>query len=722
MRFEGRNLTVIGAYMYNYGEYPSLRHTAWATGLQFDRPYLAARMYEHNGIHCLMGLEYVLSPWVGASGVKLTSERKVWQGEPGTHWVNRHGRDLAAEGCSGMNFLHPRMADVFLDLVGEIYDRYQNLPGVEGLMNVTGWIWAPTFISDEVGYDDLTVGLFEKESGIRLGIDPPDPARFQKRYDRLMGQHRAAWLDWRALKLRAFNEHVAQRINRGKGKWMLFQYPITVACIDETSPFRKADASRSERDGFMAERFRSQSVPLDLYPGRSSIRLVPPLFEPVHTDDDHFRQGWNSNPGSREIVKKLDALFFQVSLNETPCNARAARRWLWDHVVSDAFLARGIEDNCMQPFVSIMTDFTPTVIFDAWMDCNMTSAHSAQTRRFCKAFYVTPEADFAPLPAAMAKGVIAQTAPKRGGAWLRLVNPSPYELSGVITVEATSVRDMVYDRILSGRPTGQGRSAEYAVSLLPNDIRLFEVQGKGATLACCFALPAEAARSLIQRAGWLQQSESFLRRVPADCLAGLRQAWTNADAFGVYRVLNDFEVARCVTSEAAARWQNELLADLAKSGTARINCACQEPYVDPRGNRWLPDQTFTGGDAYGNEMAAFAERGNLPIEGTDLDRVYQTEAYGDHIWYRIPVPNGRYNVRLHFAETYENNKQPGMRRIAVKVEGRLWDKKVDPFAMAGGFARPFVLTEKDVPVADGRIDIELTETVGINGIEIEIGN
>jgi hypothetical protein len=99
--------------------------------------------------------------------------------------------------------------------------------------------------------------------------------------------------------------------------------------------------------------------------------------------------------------------------------------------------------------------------------------------------------------------------------------------------------------------------------------------------------------------------------------------------------------------------------------------------------------------------------------------VYQTEVYGNNVSYRIPVPKGRYNVILHFAETYSKNKKPGARSIEFGVEQRKHDGKIDPFAMAGGFAKALVVKKENIPVYDGIIDIELTGNVVINGIEIE---
>ena len=141
--------------------------------------------------------------------------------------------------------------------------------------------------------------------------------------------------------------------------------------------------------------------------------------------------------------------------------------------------------------------------------------------------------------------------------------------------------------------------------------------------------------------------------------------------------------------------------------------------IDAKGRRWLPDQTWLDCGAYGNQDASFADRGSLPIAGTGAERVYQTEAYGDHVFYRIPVPKGVYNVHLHFAETYGPIQRPGVRLFSVRIKDHLWERKIDPYAEAGGFAKAVVRSEKALAVYDGLIVIELIGGVGIQGIEIE---
>jgi hypothetical protein len=212
-----------------------------------------------------------------------------------------------------------------------------------------------------------------------------------------------------------------------------------------------------------------------------------------------------------------------------------------------------------------------------------------------------------------------------------------------------------------------------------------------------------------------------LESIPGDLIALIFKALQDKDAFALRCLMDDFEakaaIANAENNRISIKNQKKLIADLEK-GRARIICATENEYKSPDGSRWLPDQKFTNVGTYGNEGANYADRGDLEIKGTDLDRVYQTEAYGARVFYRIPVPKGKYNVYIHFAETYIGVKMANMRRIGVKVENVVHPEKIDPFSLVG-WGNPYILKMENIPVYDGQIDIELTGGVGVNGIEIE---
>lgn len=143
----------------------------------------------------------------------------------------------------------------------------------------------------------------------------------------------------------------------------------------------------------------------------------------------------------------------------------------------------------------------------------------------------------------------------------------------------------------------------------------------------------------------------------------------------------------------------------------RIDAGATTNLTDSSGNVWLADQGFTGG-----EIVTRAD--DLQIAGTQDPAIYRTEHY-DMTAFSWPVPNGKYIVKLHFAETYEGITGAGERVFSFNVEGQQF-KDFDVWAKTGGGQRADVETV-NVEVTDGKIDITFTPGVQspeINGIEI----
>jgi hypothetical protein len=147
----------------------------------------------------------------------------------------------------------------------------------------------------------------------------------------------------------------------------------------------------------------------------------------------------------------------------------------------------------------------------------------------------------------------------------------------------------------------------------------------------------------------------------------------------------------------------------------RIRAGDTAPLTDSSGNVWLPAQGFADGEIV-------TRAGELPIANTKDPALYRSERYMMTA-FSCPLPNGKYTVKLHFAETYEEIKGPGQRVFSFNVEGKEF-KDFDVFAKAGGAQRAYIETV-NVEVADGKLDItfaEKTQSPEINGIEIIPGS
>jgi hypothetical protein len=143
----------------------------------------------------------------------------------------------------------------------------------------------------------------------------------------------------------------------------------------------------------------------------------------------------------------------------------------------------------------------------------------------------------------------------------------------------------------------------------------------------------------------------------------------------------------------------------------RIRAGNATAFKDSAGQTWLPGQGFAGGDTVDRAD-------DLRILNTPDPGLYRSEHY-DVTGFSCHVPNGKYQVKLHFAETYESIDGPGQRVFSVNVQGHEI-KDLDVFARAGGALRAYVETA-NVDVTDGTLKITFTPNVQspeINGLEI----
>lgn len=176
-------------------------------------------------------------------------------------------------------------------------------------------------------------------------------------------------------------------------------------------------------------------------------------------------------------------------------------------------------------------------------------------------------------------------------------------------------------------------------------------------------------------------------------------------------------VAGCEAPKKASPVQKQVIAAPSASSTTsaihssvRIKAGLSEPFTDSRGNIWLADQGFSGGDV--------VERADLVITNTTEPELYRSEHYSmdSFSW---PLANGNYVVKLHFCETYDGITGPGQRVFSFTVQGREF-KDFDVWAKAGGPLTAYIETVP-VEIKNGKLLITFTSNVEnpqINGIEI----
>lgn len=199
-----------------------------------------------------------------------------WIGPDGKTWNEvyraRQGR------APHYNVLHPRVQEKMLDVVREVTRRGASHPSFAGLslqLAPYGYAQLP---GPEWGLDDVTIAVFQRETGIRLPDD--GPTRFADRLERLSQlaadgrrEWRREWLEWRAARLGQFYRRVEAELQAAKpgaklylvGAELLTQGPLA-AELRPSLPQRMT----------MAEAMLQVGIDSRLLAERSSIVLVRP--------------------------------------------------------------------------------------------------------------------------------------------------------------------------------------------------------------------------------------------------------------------------------------------------------------------------------------------------------------------------------------------------------------------------------------------------------------
>ena len=146
----------------------------------------------------------------------------------------------------------------------------------------------------------------------------------------------------------------------------------------------------------------------------------------------------------------------------------------------------------------------------------------------------------------------------------------------------------------------------------------------------------------------------------------------------------------------------------------RVNVGSASSFVDTEGNTWAADFGYNTG---------YSEATTNAISGTTYAAIYQTRridrSTGAELKYQFTVPNGNYEVRLHFAEVWSGAYATGIRVFDVSLESLLSLDNLDIFSEVG--ANAALVKSIPVSVTDGQLNIDfqrVAQNPNLSGIEV----
>jgi len=116
----------------------------------------------------------------------------------------------------------------------------------------------------------------------------------------------------------------------------------------------------------------------------------------------------------------------------------------------------------------------------------------------------------------------------------------------------------------------------------------------------------------------------------------------------------------------------------------RVACGANEPYTDKNGNLWLPDEVKAPGASLSQpDGMTIGRMETFDVPNVAFPQIFQTKRYSMSA-YEFNLPNGKYTVRLHFAETFADITGADQRVYSFTVQGQMPVKDFDLYKEAGG--------------------------------------
>ncbi len=156
----------------------------------------------------------------------------------------------------------------------------------------------------------------------------------------------------------------------------------------------------------------------------------------------------------------------------------------------------------------------------------------------------------------------------------------------------------------------------------------------------------------------------------------------------------------------------------------RINCGATADQVDSNGKLWLRDQSYQSG-TWGWSCGKVDDQSRSDsVSGTNDDFLFQiaqsTRNTDYPLTYKIPLDNGNYTLKLHFADLWSSSTTE--RVMDISIEGTQVLDAFSPYDDAG--ADTAITKEFPVTLTDGELtivcewDATTTERAFISAIEI----
>ena len=499
LKYTGQNCHVMGCYQYNDYNSPYLP----APKLDDSRVLhcmrtMLANVLELNGIDFYAGVEFSQSQ----DARSYANDAQVARGADTMWMVTARGQQWYGFDLPTMvpNWLHPDVAGSYRQIAEDLADTFGHLSRFRGIHGMLGPMqrsayWVPGFGWEwdfdrplEASFDDITIGLFERESGITIPISKTDPRRFAMRAALLKSPAlREPFFAWRGKKSAQFCAQVVGSLRRHRSDLQL----VNVLGIEGSQFYRYLVESHRPFASILKD-FAIDIDQLNRVAGMRIGRWTTSWQQPTRFDTPSQDPYCRLAQTSPEIAASMAAeanryVLVRTSWDESLFPYRGLtvpERGRTDTLVESDWIMnteriRTLPQpggyHCREAYLQAIVASDPNLVLGGFTDLNINVGHEEVLRGLLTTYTHLPRERFREvLGTGLRTDLAIRQLDQADKCYFYVANPCQWHVQGRILL-ATDGRVREFP---GGKPVGVGRQAgavEVPVQLTPYGIAAFEV-------------------------------------------------------------------------------------------------------------------------------------------------------------------------------------------------------------------------------------------------------
>jgi hypothetical protein len=501
LEFCGQNCLVMGCIQYN----------------EYNTPYVPAPLLDDSRVlHCM---KTMLANVLDTNGIEFyagvefsqpqdvrtyANNAQVAKGADTMWMVDAKGQQRYGHRLTTVvpNWLHPAVRswhDGLMQDLGRTFGHLSHWRGVHGMLGPSqrAGYWIPAFGSGatygdflDASFDDLTMDLFAKQSGIALPIPASDPQRFAKRAAVFCNpQLQQRFLDWRGDKVRDFYAEAVRTLRR-KGQDLEF---VNALGVEDREFFQYLTESGKPFKQIMREYaidLEKMSAVEGLHTGRWTLswRQTPP---PLPAQDPYCWLARTSpdvisafaSPSQRYVLARTS---WDENMFPTGGHALAARddhdRLVESDWIMNAARIRALPQpggyHCREALTQAIITGDPTLLLSGFTDININVGHEQMLRSILKTYTHLPRERFTPvLNTGLDTNLAIRQLSRGDESFFYVANPCQWHVKGRVTLQTDG---QVFE-LVSGQRVALD-AQQLAVDLTPFGLAAYRVSSPKLTI------------------------------------------------------------------------------------------------------------------------------------------------------------------------------------------------------------------------------------------------